>query len=36
MTRAVLNGASFTHPRQICQAIDAFIEVYNPEAAPFE
>ena len=36
MTRAVLKGASFTHPRQIRQAIDAFIEVYNPEAAPFE
>ena len=34
MTRAVLNRLH--HPRQICQAIDAFIEVYNPEAAPFE
>jgi len=36
MTRAVLKGASFTHPRQIRQAIDSFIEVYNPEAPPFE
>lgn len=36
MARAVLKGASFTHPRQIRQAIDDFIEVYNPEAAPFE
>ena len=26
----------FTHPRQICQAIDDFIEVYNLKAAPFE
>jgi transposase len=36
MVRAVLKGASFTHPRQIRQAIDDYIEVYNPEAAPFE
>lgn len=36
MARSVLKGASFTHPRQIRQAIDDFIEVYNPEAAPFE
>jgi len=36
MSRAVLQGASFTHPRQIRQAIDEFIEVYNPDAAPFE
>jgi transposase len=36
MARAVLKGASFIHPRQIRQAIDDFIEVYNPEAAPFE
>jgi transposase len=36
MARAVLKGASFTHPRQIREAIDAFIEVYNPDAAPFE
>ncbi|MCZ6856579.1 MAG: hypothetical protein ACE10G_08975 [Gemmatimonadales bacterium] len=35
MTRAVLDGSSFTHLRQICQATD-FIEVYNPEAALFE
>jgi transposase len=36
MARAVLKGASFTHPRQIREAIDAFIDVYNPDAAPFE
>lgn len=36
MPRAVLKGASFTHTRQIRQAIDEFIEAYNPEAAPFE
>ena len=34
MTRAVLNRLH--HPRQISQAIDAFIEVYHPEAAPLE
>lgn len=36
MSRAVLRGASFTHPRQIREAIDAFIDAYNPDAAPFE
>ncbi len=36
LARAALKGASFTHPRQIRDAIDAFIDVYNPEAAPFE
>jgi len=36
LARAVLKGASFTHPRQIRHAIDAFINVYNPQAAPFE
>ena len=34
MTRAVLNRLH--HPRQISQAIDAFIEVYHAEAAPLE
>lgn len=36
LVRATLKGASFTHPRQIRQAINAFIDAYNPEAAPFE
>lgn len=36
MSRAVLKGASFTHPRQIREAIDDYIEVYNPDAAPFQ
>ena len=36
MARAGLKGASFIHPRQMRQAIDDFIEAYNPEAATFE
>ena len=36
MSRAALRGASFTSPRQLRDAIDAFVEVYNPRAAPFE
>lgn len=36
MARAVLKGASFTDPKQIRTAIDEFIDVYNPKAAPFE
>jgi len=36
MSRAALRGASFTSPRQLRDAIDAFVEVYNPKAAPFE
>src|SRR5579864_7726523 len=36
MSRAALKGASFTSPRQLREAIDAFVEVYNPKAAPFE
>jgi transposase len=36
MSRAALKGASFTHPRQIRGAINDYIEVYNPEATPFE
>ena len=36
LSRATLKGASFTHPRQIRDAINDFIEVYNPDAAPFE
>lgn len=34
--RAALRNSSFTSPREVRTAIDAFIEVYNPEAAPFE
>ena len=36
MGRAALRGASFTSPRQLRDAIDAFVKVYNPKAAPFE
>lgn len=36
LSRAALKGASFTHPHQIRHAINNFIEVYNPDAAPFE
>jgi len=34
--RAALRGASFTTPRQLRDAIDAFVRVYNPTATPFE
>ncbi len=34
--RGALRGASFTSPRQVRQAIDAFIAAYNETAAPFE
>lgn len=34
--RRVLRGASFTSPRQICEAIDRFVATYNLESAPFE
>ena len=36
MSQAVPEGAIGTHVRKIRQAIDNFIEVYNPEDAPFE
>ena len=36
LSRAALPGASFTSPRQLRNAIDAFIEAYNERAAPFE
>jgi transposase len=36
LARSTLNGASFTSVRQLRQAIDAFIEAYNPTAAPFQ
>ena len=35
LARRTLEGASFTSVRQLRQAIDAFIEAYNPIATPF-
>ena len=34
--RSALRGASFTSPRQLREAIDAFVQAYNENAAPFE
>ena len=34
--RQALEGASFTSAHQVRQAIDKYVAVYNPEAAPFE
>jgi transposase len=34
--RQALRGATFTSPQQLREAIDRFIAVYNPKAAPFE
>jgi len=36
LSRQALRGASFTSPRQLRQAIDDFVQVYNQQAAPFE
>ena len=36
LSRAALQGVSFTSPRQVRQAINQFVEAYNQEAAPFE
>lgn len=36
LSRAALRSTSFTSPRQVRQAIDAFVETYNQWAAPFE
>jgi transposase len=36
LSRRALQGASFTSPRQLREAIDAFIRTYNQGAAPFE
>lgn len=36
LSRQALRGASFTSPRQLRQAIDNFVAVYNEQAAPFE
>jgi transposase len=35
LARSTLAGASFTSVRQLRQAIDAFIDAYNPTATPF-
>ena len=36
LSRATLKGASFISARQLRQAIDRFVEAYNPGAAPFQ
>lgn len=36
LSRNALKGANFTSPQQVRAAIDKFIQVYNPQAAPFQ
>lgn len=36
LSRQALRAASLTSPHQLRQAIDNFVAVYNPNAAPFE
>jgi transposase len=36
LSRQALRGASFESPRQLREAIDRFVDVYNQKAAPFE
>lgn len=36
LSRHALKGASFTSPKQLRAAIDAFIQAHNEQAAPFE
>ena len=36
LARSTLKRASFASVRQLRQAIDAFIEAYNPTATPFQ
>lgn len=36
LSRGALRGASFTSPKQVREAIDAFAKVYNKTAGPFE
>ena len=36
LSRSALRGASFTSARQLRDAIDAFVSVYNENARPFE
>jgi len=36
LNRSAFQGANFTSPKRIREAIAKFIEVYNPQAAPFQ
>lgn len=36
LSRSALRSRSFTDPKQVRAAIDAFIRAYNPTAHPFE
>ena len=36
LKRQALKGANFVSPQDVRNAIDRFIAVYNPQAAPFE
>jgi transposase len=36
LSRHALNGLSVNGPKQLREAIDRYVEAYNPEAAPFE
>jgi transposase len=36
LSRNALKGANFASAKQIREAIDKFIEVHNPQAAPFQ
>jgi transposase len=36
LSRSALQGASFTSPQQLREAIDRFVKAYNQDAAPFE
>ena len=35
LSRRALRGAGFRSPREVRQALDCFLEAYNPQAAPF-
>ena len=36
LTRRASQGASFTSPQQLREAIDRFVKAHNSDAAPFE
>jgi transposase len=36
LSRGALKGANFTSPQHVREAIDKFIQAYNPQAAPFQ
>ena len=36
LTRSALQGASFTAPRQVREAIDRFVQAHNEKAGPFQ